>query len=119
MREPKDFKIGIVDDHVQTAVSLSQILENEGFKTFQAYEPKEAIAACKKEKPDLLLLDIRLNGMTGFEIADRLPGIKVLFLTGYDIDDEEVARHKNAVGVMQKPVDLDDLVKKVREALDL
>ena len=116
----KKIVIAIVDDHVQTAISLSQILEHEGFKTLQAYNGRDAIDLCKKEKPDLLILDIRMEGMSGFEVARALPEQKILFMTGFDdITDAETAQYKNVVGLMRKPIDNQELVRVVKEKLKL
>ncbi|MEK6885561.1 MAG: response regulator [Nanoarchaeota archaeon] len=119
-KKPADIKIGIIDDHVQTAVSLSQLLDYNGFKTFQAYNVKDAIAKAKKEKPDLLLLDIRLgNDEEGYDIAKELPKQKVLFMSGFEIDRDKIKSFKNAIGALEKPVDIRVLLKVIRKEFKL
>lgn len=106
----------VVDDHIQTAVSLSQFLDNNGFKTFQAYNGIDAINKSKKEKPDLVLLDIKIPKMSGFEVAEELKGQKILFMTAYeDLGRQASKNTKNCLGVLKKPVDTDELLKKINK----
>jgi len=106
--------IAICDDHIQTAISISQILEHEGYRTVQAYSAVDAIAICEKQKPDFLILDIRLDGFSGYDVAQRLPKQKLVFITGFDINETRVKEFKNAVGVMAKPIDMEELIKVVK-----
>jgi len=103
-KSEKNFKIGIIDDHVQSAVSIAQILQYEGFKTFEAYNGKSAITKSKAEKPDLLLLDIKLGKITGYDVAKELPKQKIMFITGFDVESETIAKFKNVLGVIRKPI---------------
>jgi two-component system, response regulator, stage 0 sporulation protein F len=116
----KDFEIGIVDDNVQTAISISQILEHNGFKTFQAYNVDDAIRECNSRKPALLPLDLRLGGgKMGYDVAEKIRGQEILFITGYDVDEAKLSKLKNVRGVLAKPIDIDSLLSKVREVLKI
>lgn len=120
MTKPSDFKIGVVDDHVQTAVSISQLLNMNGFKTFQAYNVQDAISKAKAEKPELLISDIRLgNDEEGFDVAKQLPNQKILFMSGFDMDREKIKTFKNVIGALVKPIDNDELLKLIRKELKL
>ena len=109
--------IAICDDHIQTAISISQILEHEGYKTMQTYSAVDAIALCEREKPDFLILDIRLDGFSGYDVAGKLPEQKLVFITGFDINETRVKEFKNAVGVLQKPLDMEKLINIVKKAV--
>lgn len=109
--------IGIVDDHPQTAISISEMLEYNGFKTWQAYSGEKALEMCEEQKPALMILDIKMGKMNGFEVAEKLPKQKIIFMTGFDIEKSKADEFKNVVGLIRKPVDIDELLKKVRKIL--
>jgi DNA-binding response OmpR family regulator len=111
----KKAKIAIVDDHIQTAVSISEALEYNGFDTIQAYTGKDAVKLCKAEKPDLLLLDIKMEDKDGYEVAKELPGQKIIFITGYELNGQKKTR--NVVGILTKPIDIDKLIELVKKKL--
>jgi two-component system OmpR family response regulator len=115
----KKFKIEVVDDHVQTVISLCQYLDNNGFETIQAYNGKEAIEKANKENPDLIVLDIRMEGLSGYDVARALPKKKVLFMSGFGFEDTEVSSFKNSIGFMEKPMNLKEMVSKIKSALKI
>ncbi len=114
-----DFKIGIVDDHIQTAISISQLLETNGFKTFQTYNVHDTIERVPSEKPDLLLLDMKLNDGSGYDVATKLSKQKIVFISGYDMDVKKIKTFKNVIGTLIKPIDNELLLKMVRKELKL
>jgi len=118
-KKPKDFLIAIVDDHIQTAVAISQMLEHAGFRTAQTYSPADGITLCERLNPDLLLLDIKLDGVTGYYVAEKLPEQKLLFITGFDVDETRVRDFPNAIGVMKKPLDMEELIQTVKKELKI
>lgn len=82
-------KIIIVDDDVLVSASLKTIIEaNEGFEVLDiANSGEDAITLYKRYQPDILLMDIRMGGMTGLEAAEEIltifPKAKILFLTTF------------------------------------
>jgi len=119
-KKASDIKLGVIDDNVQTAVSITQLLEFNGFKTFQAYNAKDAVAKAKKEKPDLLILDIKLGfGETGYDVAKELPKQKILFISGYDMDKNKIKSFSNVIGSLTKPVDINELLKLIRKKFNV
>lgn len=119
MPSEKEINVLIVDDHIQTAVSISQLLEYQGFKTSQAYNGIDAVNKAKKEKPDLLLLDIKIPKMSGFEVAEELKGQKILFMTAYDDLEKKAHQFKGCLGVIKKPVDPEFLIDKIRKIFNI
>jgi len=115
--EAKKFKIGIVDDHVQTAISISQMLEYNRFETFQIYNSKDVVKTCLEENPDLILMDIRMDGADGYELAKQLSDYKIMIMSGYEMDGEKISKLKNVVDRIQKPIDINVLLTKIRMVL--
>ena len=87
-------KILIVDDEPNIVVPLQFLMERNGYETVVAQSGEEALEAIAKEKPDLVLLDIMLPGIDGFEVCEIVKlkpewkHIKIIFLTakGRDVD---------------------------------
>jgi two-component system sensor histidine kinase/response regulator len=115
----KQYKIGIVDDQIQIPVSLAELLEHYGFKTFHCFNGKDAIRISKEEKPDLLLLDIVMPEVGGFDVAKALPDQKVIFMTGYEVDLKKVKSFKNCVGFLKKPVTIEELLLTIKKVLKI
>ena len=114
-KDERDFLIAIVDDHIDTVVSISNYLEANGFRTVWAYTGEDALKLCKKESPALLLLDIRMPGMNGFEVAKLLPKEqKIIFMIGFDELDDRAKAFSNCIGTLQKPIDFGKMVSALR-----
>jgi DNA-binding NarL/FixJ family response regulator len=65
----------IVDDHAAFRASASALLESEGFDVIgEAAEGEEALAEVERLRPEIVLVDIQLPGLDGFDVADRLAG---------------------------------------------
>jgi PAS domain S-box-containing protein len=105
-------KIMIVDDNVDAADTLGMLLELEGHETQAVYVSTEAIERAKTFKPDIVLLDIGLPGMNGYELAGRfrsmpeLDGVRLIALTGYGKSEDQ--QRTKAAGFddhLVKPVD--------------
>ncbi|MEY8389774.1 DNA-binding response regulator [Lachnospiraceae bacterium] len=102
-------KIVIIDDDRIVSLSLKTILETTGSIQVAAVgeNGQEAIALYKNHKPDVLLMDIRMQGMTGLEAAEQIlklfPHANILFLTTF-LDDEYIVRalHLGAKGYILK-----------------
>ena len=71
-------KILVVDDTNETLVLLTKLLNNEGYATFPADSGELALTSIEKNIPDLILLDIRMPGIDGFEVCRRIKAISEL-----------------------------------------
>jgi DNA-binding response OmpR family regulator len=117
-------RILIVDDEPNIVVSLEYLMRREGFETAVASDGETALAAVTKLPPDLLILDVMLPAMNGFEVcrrlrADpRLAGLKILMLTAKG-RDTEVAKGLGlgADAYVTKPFSTKDLVVQIRQLL--
>jgi len=77
----------IVDDDENIVRLLSSLIRKEGFKTLQAHDGKTGLALVRSEKPDVMLLDIKLPDMDGMEVLrqtkDLDQNLPVIVITGY------------------------------------
>ena len=101
----------VVDDDASLRISMRAALIKAGFNVVEAAGGKEAIAAFKKEQPDLILLDVIMPEMDGFETCSairKLPGgkyVQILMVTGLDdIQSTERAFEVGANDFVSKPL---------------
>ncbi|MBU2573812.1 MAG: response regulator [Elusimicrobia bacterium] len=117
-------KILIVEDEVMIVKVLSLRLESLGYKIAAAYDGKEGLEMVKKEKPDLIILDVglpRIDGNTLCELIKADPGtkhIRIIMLTGKRlVGDMENAFSAGADVYMNKPYEWPRLVAHLHELL--
>jgi DNA-binding response OmpR family regulator len=118
------YKILIIDDDKALQLMLKTVLASHGFDVISTYSGEEGLALAKKEKPDLIILDVIMPGIKGREVCSRLKAeadskdIPVLFLTAKDSDDDVAAElGVGAVGHVTKPVNSMSLVRKIKQIL--
>ncbi|MET9000302.1 response regulator transcription factor [Amycolatopsis sp. NPDC004169] len=116
----------VVDDEATVRELLSAALRFAGFRVTSAATAREAVAAATAEPPDLVLLDVMLPDMDGFEVVRRLrerhPGhgtpVPVLFLTARDRPSDKVTGLSlGADDYVTKPFDLAELIARIRAIL--
>lgn len=115
-------KVLIVDDDESFLRLFSMRLDSKGYQTFAVGSAKTALEKLPEIKPDLVIADLRMDGMDGLgllsELQKRYPGLPVLLLTAHGtIPDAVSATQTGAVGFLTKPVDHDELQKRMSEAL--
>ncbi|TAK33345.1 MAG: response regulator [Chloroflexota bacterium] len=106
----------VVDDDRDTIILLSFVLEEEGFTVLTAEDGLSALHALEDEQPGLILLDLHMPGMNGWELAGeirRLYGrqLPIVVMTGGDLTSPTPDRP--ADGYLPKPFDIDNLVATV------
>lgn len=119
-------RILIADDEPNIVVSLEFLMRREGFEVSTATDGEAALAALAASTPDLVLLDIMLPKMNGFEVCQRMradprwSGVKVLMLSAKG-RDTDVAKGLalGADAYVTKPFSTKDLVVQVRQLLGL
>src|SRR6266480_681976 len=112
-------RILIVEDDPSLASGLTRILEAEGYAVDVAGRGEEAVGAARGERFDLVILDIGLPGMDGFEVLRRLRGaehrVPVLVLTARDtVSDRVHGLDLGADDYMAKPFAMPELAARVR-----
>jgi two-component system response regulator (stage 0 sporulation protein F) len=112
-----------VDDEPSIRLLFQQELGDEGYEVETAGSGREALRKLRERKPDLMLLDIRMEDMTGLEVLSemrpRFPTLPVIVVTAVRglRDDFAVEGDDYVVDYLTKPVDLNDLRDKVAKAL--
>lgn len=114
----------VVDDNEANRLLAQHTLEDEGYRVVLASGGAEGIAAFEKEQPDCVLLDVRMPGVDGFTVCERIralsrgPETPVLFLTALrDVDTFDHALRVGGNDFLTKPVRPTELVVRVQTAL--
>ena len=117
-------KILVVDDHADTRLLLNRILAKEGYQVIEAEDGITACAKAVSEKPDLILLDILMPGLDGFQALEYLkefPGtqsIPVIMLTACDGRDDMLRGMSSAADYITKSATWAELLTSVRNILN-
>ena len=104
----------MVDDEKEVCDFLTRYLTLKGYTTYTAHTGEEAIALALSEKPDIMLLDIKLPDINGAEVLKKVRNIKkdILIIIMTAFDNEEIARFISLLGAdeyIMKPFSLDIL----------
>lgn len=117
-------KILLVDDEPDILEFLSYNLKKEGYTVFTALNGKDGIAIAKKEKPDLIVLDVMMPGMDGMEVCKELrktEGVKntvITFLTARNEDYSQIAGFDSgADDYITKPIKPNVFISRVKALL--
>jgi len=115
-------RILLVDDERISREGIRQVLTREGYSVNTADSGKDALEKLALQRYDLVLLDIRLPGISGFELQEQLLAagtqMPVIFLTGQDrAGMEEHAMRLGASAYLRKPVDEEILLDAIRHAM--
>jgi CheY-like chemotaxis protein len=119
----KSRRILVVDDVADNLLLLQTVLETEGYDIDTALDGCLALAKIEASPPDLLLLDVMMPDMSGYEVTecirqnDKLPFIPILLITAYDEVNVVEGLKIGANGFIGKPIDFDLLLTKIREIL--
>jgi DNA-binding NtrC family response regulator len=116
-------RILVVDDEYLIRWSLQTGLEKAGYRVFLAETGEEALQKVGEEAPDVLLLDLKLPGMDGFEVLERAlkidQGVVAIMITGYeDVDLVVRAMKLGAFDYITKPFDFSKVLLSVEKALE-
>lgn len=117
-------RIFVVDDEAALGENIERMLRLPGVKVTLFVEPAKALAAALANPPDLVLLDVRMPGMSGEEVFARLheahPSLPIVFLTAYgSVEGAVLAMRNGAFDYLQKPFKREDLLLVVNRALSL
>jgi DNA-binding response OmpR family regulator len=127
MTQPRDeapARILVVDDEPQNVELMEAILQDAEYEVFSAFGGEEALALAHEKRPDLIILDLMMPGLSGFEVCARIKmdpqtgGIPVLFVTALNqMADKERALAVGGDDFVTKPVQYAELLARVEALL--
>jgi two-component system, OmpR family, response regulator len=115
-------RVLVVDDEPNIVDVITMALRYQGFETAAAHTGREALAAVQRFRPEVMVLDVMLPDMEGFEVAERLGAerghVPIIFLTARDATEDKL-RGLTTGGddYMTKPFSLEELVARIRVIL--
>ena len=122
-------KILVVDNEADITYALENVLENYGFSTNSFNDSMLALNSYKSNFYDLVILDIKMPKMDGFELFNKIkekdPNVIICFLTASELFYEELRKTRYMLGeklgeeyFIQKPIKTDDLVQKMNALIN-
>ena len=106
--------IAIIDDDIHIGDMLTEVLTQEGYAVLRAYSGTEALYLLSQNKPDLVLLDLMLPGLSGEEVLPHIENIPVIVLSAkVDVQDKVNLLLSGAVDYMTKPFDTKELLARI------
>lgn len=117
-------KIMLIDDSSTNNLLYASILSDEGYEVVVCEEAKSALKSIQKEKPDLIILDLMMPGMDGFDLLttmkthSELANIPVIMLTANASEESEKrARSMGVKAFISKPAGIKEITDAVKEVL--
>ena len=108
----------VIDDDMHIGNMLEEVLIKEGYKVSRAYSGTEAVLLLSNMKPDIILLDLMLPGLSGEEVLPNIKGIPVIVVSAkVDIDNKVDLLLGGAVDYVTKPFDIKELLARITVAL--
>ena len=118
-------KILIADDETDIVETLQFMLEVEGFECLTAYNGEDALNLAKREKPDLLILDVMMPKINGYKVCRLLKfdakykNIPILMVTARSQEEDKmIGEETGADEYITKPFEINDVVEKVKKYLE-
>lgn len=114
-------KILVVDDSPTERFALIEFLSKQGFSVVTAENGEEGVAKSKAEKPDLILMDVVMPGINGYQATRTISrdedtrNIPIIMTTSKDQETDKIwGMRQGAFDYMTKPLDLEELLKKIQ-----
>ena len=119
----KVIRLLLVDDEAEFRQATVPVLTRRGYTVTEAADGMQAIAAVRQERPDVVLLDLKMPGLSGIETLQQMRAIAadlpVIILTGHGQYADALAGIKlDIVDFLQKPMDVEELAGKIRTLLE-
>jgi CheY-like chemotaxis protein len=117
-------RILVVEDTEANMYLISFILKNNGHEVIEAKTGEDGVELFIKEKPDMILMDIQLPGIDGFEATRRIRNsnadgtVPIIALTSYAmVGDKEIAMKAGCNGYIEKPINPDTIMGEIERYL--
>jgi len=115
-------KILVVDDDLDMCQIISDILKEEGYSVNSSYNGEDALMKIKKNHYDLIVLDYKLNEMTGLMVLEKalqmIPSLKIIMISAFGSNSTKAkARDLGAFDFIDKPFDIKILTQSVQDVL--
>jgi DNA-binding response OmpR family regulator len=124
MGQKKIIKVLLVDDEPNILVALDYLMKQQGYQVEKAYNGQEALEKVASFLPDVMVLDVMMPGMDGFEVARQVrthPGwedIRIVFLTAKGTVEDRWKGYSNGGEVyLTKPFDNEELIQVINEVM--
>ena len=106
--------IAIIDDDIHIGNLLEEVLQKAGYQVLRAYSGTEALYLVSQHRPDLILLDLMLPGLTGEEVLERIKDIPVIVVSAkVDVQDKVKLLLGGAVDYVTKPFNTEELLARI------
>lgn len=106
--------IAIIDDDIHIGDMLTEVLTQEGYSVLRAYSGTEALYLLEQNKPDLVLLDLMLPGLSGEEVLPHIENIPVIVISAkIDVQDKVNLLLGGAADYLTKPFDTAELLARI------
>ena len=107
-------KIAIIDDDIHIGNMLEELLRGNGYDVLRAYSGTEALLLLSQSKPDLILLDLMLPGLSGEEVLHQIQGVPVIVVSAkVDVQDKVKLLLDGASDYITKPFDTAELLARI------
>lgn len=117
-------RVLVVDDEIDLVDSLALRLEQDGYEVLKALDGKEGYEKAQSQKPNAIILDLRMPRLDGFQVCrlikfdETLKAIKIIILTAHDSEHEhKTAKALGADAFMAKPYDHAELSAQLKKLL--
>lgn len=119
-------KILIIEDSKQSSLILKEVLEKQGYVVVTTNDGVEGIRMAKRELPDLILLDLLLPKISGFDIAtklaqdDKTRNIPIIVISTIALERQTLEKLKkiDVLKFMKKPYNIDELIEEVKRTIN-
>jgi len=123
--QPKHYRIFIIDDAKANILLISHVLKSVGYEVFSATSGMEALQRIDEIKPDLVLLDIVMPGMSGYKVIEELKkskhkNIPIIFLSALTDSENKIDAFKaGAVDYINKPFNKGEVLERIKTHLKI
>lgn len=115
----------LVDDEPNILVALEYLVKQAGYRVVKAQNGEQALSAMAEHKPAIVVLDVMMPGMDGFETARRIRGdeaneeVRIIFLTAKGTQEDRFRGYANGGEVyLTKPFDNEELINTINEVVE-